>query len=181
MRRLDEVLVKIPASTVMLKTTIPSYAVIERLEYSVMPVFTRWKKEQHFVFDGSFTGNYFTIQAKLKESNNEDVFPPQSVFVNGFRLFSVETSPVFYGRVFDDGDAGSTIQGHFGVPFPFLCLLSVLVSGGIAMIISGLMKFLPEFALIMIFISVFSMPEFITERDGVIDFLKGLFYDVIRT
>ena len=130
MRRLDEMLVRIPASTVKLKTTINSHAVIERLEYSVMPVFTRWKRERHFVFDGSFEGNYFTIRARFKESNNEEVFPPYNVFVYGFRLFSIETSPVFYGRVFDDGDAGSTIEGHFGVPFPFLCLISVLAYRG---------------------------------------------------
>jgi hypothetical protein len=173
-------LVRIPASTVKLKTTINSHTVIERLEYSVMPVFTRWKRERHFVFDGSFEGNYFTIRARFKESNNEEVFPPYNVFVYGFRLFSIETSPVFYGRVFDDGDAGSTIQGHFGVPFPFLCLISVLAIGGIAAIIPGLPNLLPEFSLIAIFLSLFGIREFITERNGVVDFLKGLFYDVVR-
>jgi hypothetical protein len=177
-------LVRIPASTVKLKTTINSHAVIERLEYSVMPVFVRWKREQHFVFDGSFEGNYFTIRARLIESNNEEVFPPDSFFVTilffTFRLLTVETSPVFYGRVFDDGDAGSTIEGHFGVPAPFLCLISILVLGIVSAIIPGSMGFLPEFSMLMIFVSIFKIPEFITERNGIIDFLKGLFFDVIR-
>lgn len=171
MRRLDEVLVKIPASTVKLKTTVNSHAVIERLEYSVMPVFTRRKRERHFVFDGSFEGNYFTIRARFKESNNEEVFPPESIFVTiyifVFRLVTFETSPVFYGRVFGDGEVGSTIEGHFGVPFPFLCLSGALVLGAIAAIIPGLMKIIPDLALIALVLSISHIREFITERDGI--------------
>ncbi len=37
----------------------------------------------------------------------------------------IETSPVFYRRVFDDPQGGSAIRGHFGIPFPAANLIGL--------------------------------------------------------
>jgi hypothetical protein len=183
MNMIDKILARIPFSEVAYRTTINSYSVIERIEQGVKPFLVKWQKDQFFTFDGSYTGNYFILQGHLRNPDGEDAFPnTPTVGIAFIRIpVKIETSPTFYGRVIDDGDNGATINGHFGIPFPIFALLCVIVLLGIA-------KLYPEWSDISLFFSIFflmwsimSLNEFITERKGMIDFLNGLFYDVIKT
>lgn len=183
MNIIEKSLAKIPFNEVIIKTTIPAKAIIERIDYGVKPFFNRRQQGQFFTFDGSYEENYFKIQGHLRNPNGEDAFPNKvSIRIAFVRLpLRIETSPTFYGRVFDDENNGATIKGHFGIPFPTFALVCVLVVLLIA-------KIYPRFSEISLFFSIFlliwsvtSIIEFITERKGIIDFLKGLFHDVIKT
>lgn len=182
MNIIDKFLARIPLTEVTIWTTINSNAVMERIEYGLMPVLIKRNRGEFFTFHGSYDENYFKIQARLKNSDGEDTFPNDISVGIGFIRFpiNIETSPIFYGRVFDDGDNGSIIKGHFGLPFPTLGLLLALVLLTIQWIVP---KWSNLFAILIVFLilwSVMNMMEFITERKGILDFLKGLFYDVIQ-
>lgn len=179
----DKILVRVPFSEVTIKTTINSYSVIERIEQGLKPFLMKPQKHQFFTFEGSYEGNYFVLQGHLRNANREDAFPNTSHVRVAFIRIPVrtETSPTFYGRVFDEGENGAIIKGHFGVPFPTFALMCALALFGIA-------KYYPEWsgisialALFLIMWSVMGLVEFSTERKGLIDFLHGLFYDVIKT
>lgn len=181
MRPSEEFLAKIPLTELTIKTTIPSYSVIERIEYGIKPFLVKRQGGEFYTFEGAYYGSHFKIQSKYRKSNGEDAFP------NGFLLsiplfaawIKMETSPVFYGRVIEESK-GATIKGHFGIPFPIGALLAALIlllAGKLYPIISGYTNTLSVF---LIAASLFSLTEFITERKGTIDFMKGLFYDVIR-
>jgi len=182
MNIIDKVLVRIPFNEVTIRTTINSYSVIERIEHGLKPFFIKRQKGQFFTFEGAYEGNYFVLQGHLRNSNGDDAFPNTSYVGIAFIRIPVktETSPTFYGRVFDDGENGAIIKGHFGIPFPTFALTCVLILLGFA-------KFYPKWSDISIGLSFFliiwsvmSLIEFTTERKGIIDFLKGLFYDVIK-
>ena len=177
----DEFIAKIPVSEVTIKTSISSYAVIERLERGIMPSFIIRHRESSFSFEGSYSGNYFRLQGHFINSDGEDAFPNKtSVGIGFIRLpVRIETSPTFYGRV-RDTDNGSIIKGHFGFPFPILSLFLVLILFIFAMFYPAINGVVLGFATFLLVWSVFSLPEFITERKGIMDFLKGLFSDVIK-
>lgn len=183
MNIIEKSLAKIPFNEVTIKTSIPAKAVIERIDHGVKPFFNRRQQGQFFTFDGSYDENYFKIQGHLRNSDGEDAFPNKaSIRIAFVRLpLQMETSPTFYARVFDDEDNGATIKGHFGIPFPaftLVCVLLLLLTAKIYPRFSDISLF---FSIFMLIWSVTSILEFITERKGIIDFLKGLFYDVIKT
>lgn len=176
MNRLDETLARVPLNEVTIRTTIDSYAVIERIQHAVQPVLFIPRKGQSFTFHGSCRGNYFKLHCHYYNSDGEDAYPNWELF--GLAL---ETSPAFYGRVFDLEAGSAVIRGHFGLPLPtFLlsCALSMLLFGMLSKSCEDFAFFL---SLGLIFYSVFSMFEFYTERKGILDFLKGLFFDVTKT
>lgn len=175
MNILDEILARIPISEVTIKTTIDSYAVIERIEYWAKPGRIRRQGKQWFIFDGSYRGNYFKIQGHKTNYDGVDAFP-----TNTFTGIPIETSPAFYGRVFDDGD-GSIIRGHFGLPFPGLIALGILLLLFVGRIYPNWWNTSLGVSLLLMVWIVFSLVELIVERRGVLDFLKGLFSDVIQT
>ncbi len=182
MNLLDQVLVRIPFREVTIRTTINSYSVIERLECGIRPTFRKPSKGPFFTFEGSYHGNYFVLRGHWRNPNGEDAFPNTFYVRIAFLSIPVqiETSPKFYGRVFDDGERGAIIAGHFGIPSPAAALSCVLALLGIA-------KFYPhwsEIALGLAFLLfIWSFPrllEFFIEKEGILNFLQGLFYDVIR-
>src|SRR5512138_3089131 len=127
MNIIDEMLARIPISEVTIKTTLGSYAVIELIEARAKPGRLKRQGKQWFSFEASYRGNYFKIQAHLTNYDGEDAFPP-----NTFAIIPLETSPTFYGRVFDRGEEGAIIRGHFGFPSPgliALCILLLLLLG----------------------------------------------------
>jgi hypothetical protein len=183
MNIIDKILVRLPFSEVTIRTTINSSSVIERVEQGLKPFFIKRQKGQFFTFDGSYNGNYFVLQGHLRNSNGDDAFPNTSYLGIAFIRIPVkiETSPTFYGSVFDDGDNGAIIKGHFGVPFPIFALICVLVLLGVAKFYPEWSELLIGFSIFLIIWSIMSLIEFATERKGIINFLEGLFYDVIKT
>lgn len=183
MNIIDNFLVRIPLTEITIKTTINSYSVIERIEYGVKPFFMRQQKGQFFTFNGTYEGNYFILQGHLRNPDGEDAFPSTSYINIAFiRIpLQTETSPTFYGRVFDDDDNGAIIKGHFGIPFPTFALICVIGLLGFAKFYPKWSEYSLIFSFFLIMRSIFSLIEFVTERKGIIEFLKGLFYDVIKT
>lgn len=181
MNIINKFLARIPFTEVTIRTTINSYAVIERIEYGVKPILTKRNRGEFFTFHGSYEGNYFKIQAHLRNSDGEDAFPSNKSVGIGFIQFPVnmETSPVFYGRVFDNGGDGAIIKGHFGLPFPTLGLLFALALLATQWINQKWTDALMILSIFLILWSVMNITEFAIERKGILDFLKGLFYDVI--
>lgn len=182
MNILDETLAKFPMSEVVIKTSIGSYAVIERVEFATKPMLIKKQNNQYFTFSGTYKANYFKIQSHLRNPDGNDAFPSNSSIRIAFvRIpLNLETSPIFYGRVFDD-DQGSVLRGHFGFPFPALLSLGVMILLVIGKIYPNLSEFAFGISLVMIVWAIFSLIEFFTERKGIIDFLRGLFFDVVRT
>lgn len=182
MNILDKLIVRIHFSEVTIKTTINSHAVIERIEHGLKPFFIKRQGKQFFTFDGLYEGNYFVLQGHLRNADGGDAF--STTFYVGVAFIRIpvnaETSPKFYGRVFDDGDHGSTIKGHFGIPFPTFALICVMALLGVAKFYPNWAELSAGFSLILIIWSLASLIEFTTERKGIIDFLSGLFNDVIK-
>jgi hypothetical protein len=181
MNPLGEFLAKLPLTEVSLKTSIGSYSVMERLDAGFMPALRMRHSGSFYTFQGNHKGNYFQIQCHFCNPDGKDAFPNESwLSVGPIRIpFRIETSPNFYGRVFDDA-GGSYIQGHFGIPAPTLALIGVpfiLFLRKMVPPLDGLSFF---FMIALIFFAVFGMNEYYIERKGIIDFLKGLFGDVIR-
>ena len=177
MNPIDLVLAKVPISEITIKTTINSCAVIERIDRCILPIFRTRQNGQYFIFDGSYEGNYFFLRGHLKNCDGKDAFTSNSYV--GFAFIripvKIETSPIFYGRVFNDGENGSTIKGHFGIPFPTLTLVIVLGLFAAAKLLPKWSELIISPSLILIFLSVMHLDQFITERKGIIDLLKGLF------
>lgn len=185
MNLLDNYIAKIPLSEVTIKTTINSVAVLERIEWGTRPCYRKPFQGDYFTFHSSYYGNYFRVQSHFRKSDGKDTFPKywptiRIAFLILKLPFGVETSPVFYGRVFDDGDQGATIKGHFGIPFPILSLFCVLLLMLIAKSTPDLKELTLTIAAFLLFWSIISVIEFIVERKGIIDFLAGLFHDVYR-
>ncbi len=181
MNKIDLFFAKITISEVVLKTSINSLAVIERLEYALKPMLKKKQDGEYYIFYGSYWGNYFKIQGHQMNPDGTDAFPNEGEV--RFAIFSfpirIETSPSFYGRVFDD-EAGSIIRGHFGLPFIILSLVCFLIIYFITWLLPKLANVTLIFALFFLMWSLFSIIEFIMERKAIIDFLKGLYFDVIR-
>ena len=154
---------------------------MERVDYGVRPCLTRGQRSQYFTFEGSSEGNYFKIQGHLTNPNGTDVFPRGGYIGIAFIAIplNIETSPTFYGRAFNDGD-GAIIRGHFAIPFPMFSLLVVLLLLALDWMFPRLHDFSFIFSLFLISWSIMSLVEYLTERRGILDFLKGLFFDVIK-
>lgn len=156
MNFIDKFFARFPLNEVTIQTTINSYAVIERIEFGVQPFFAKWPKGVFFTFEGAYAGNYFVLQGHLRDPNGEDAYP-SSTFI-GFGSFGIriptETSPKFYGRVFDDGDNGSTIRGHFGFPFPIFALMCVIILLVLALVFP---KWVALFLQVAIFVFILSL------------------------
>jgi len=181
MNKLDLFFAKIPISEITIRASINSLAVIKRLEYSFKPTIMLMKNEEQYEIYGSYWGNYFKIRGHILNSDGTNVFPQGLVVGFAFLRFTikVDTSPMFYGRVFDDKD-GSTIRGHFGLPFIIFSLMCVLLILIICWFFPKLADFLGFFAIAFLFWTSYASIEFIAERKAIIDFLKGLYFDVIR-
>lgn len=183
MNAIDNILARIPVREVTIKTAIDSYAVIERLQHGVAPLpLPPRQRTFFFTFEGSYEGNFFKIQAHARNPTGEDLFPPATVRIGFLQSpFPIETSPVFYGRVFDREEGGALIQGHFGIPFPALgslCTLIILAAGK-AYPAWGTFSF--TLSLFFLVLSIETLVEFHIERKAILDFLQGLFYDAIET
>jgi len=179
---LDRILARIPFTEVTIKTSVSSFAVIERVGCGLQPALFMRQRSQFFTFEGSDQGNYFKIQGHLRNPDGQDAFPNKIYIGIAFiRIpLRIETSPTFYGRVFDDAD-GAIIRGHFAIPFPILALVIVLLLFLFGVVYPVWLKLSLWISLCLIAWSLVSLVEFITERQGILDFLKGLFADVIRT
>ncbi len=177
----DDILARIPLTEVTIKTTLPAYAVMERVDYGVRPCLMRRQRSQYFTFEGSSEGNYFKIQGHLTNPNGKDAFPRGGYIGIAFIgvPLNIETSPTFYGRVFNDGE-GAIIRGHFAVPFPMLSLLVVMLLLVLGWMFPRLHEISLGFSLFMVMWSIMSLIEYVTERKGILDFLQGLFFGVIK-
>jgi hypothetical protein len=181
MNIIDNLLARIPINEVMIKTTINSYAVIERIDRSGQPDLIIPEGHPTYTVESEFDGNYFKVRGKLFDEKGNEQFPSPTLRLFGIAiLLPIRIDPVFHGRVFDDGDRGSTIYGNFGLPFSILLLLCAL-----ALLLAGklyprLAEDFTSFTFFLVLVSVFNFPQFYSERSEVVDFLKGLFFDVIR-
>jgi hypothetical protein len=179
MHLIDQIIARIPISEVVIKTSIKSYAVIERIECGVMPAFFWRGNGRYFTFYSNYSSNYFIIQSTIREPDGKDSYPTiiyVSIGPVGFPI-KIETSPIFFGRVFDD-EQGSTIRGHFGFAIPHLLLVVALISLIMARFISSISVIANGLTGLLLLGSILSLREFIDERDCTIDFLTGLFYNV---
>jgi hypothetical protein len=181
MKLIDKFLVRIPLSEISIKTTINSYAVIERIEHTMKPTYMRPQRNQYFTFEGSYEGNYFVIQAHLKNPDGGDAFPNYgSIGVWSFQIpFRYEISPCFYGRVFDV-DGGSVLKGHFGFPLPFVLAPLIIVALFLVNAFHLESAFLTIFIIAAFPLMIFGYIQFVIEREGLTDFLAGLFFNAIR-
>ena len=181
MNAIDKILAKLPLNHVTIRTTIDSASIIERIEFGIQPTQRKRQRSEYYTFEGSYYGNYFKIQGHLMNPDGSDAFPKGGPYVSvgfvGIPL-NIETSPTFYGRVFDK-EEGSIISGHFALPFPILSLLLVIILliGGLIFPVIQIVTH--TLVLILLLWSVSSLIEFYTERKAIIDFLKGLLFDVI--
>jgi hypothetical protein len=181
MHIIDKIIARIPISEVVIRTSIKSYAVIERIECGIQPSFFRDHFERYFTFHQDWSSNYFIIQSTIHEPDGSDAYP-MIIYVSigpvGFPI-KIEASPIFYGRVFDD-EQGSTIRGHFGFAFPHLLVSLAILSLIIGRLIPIISETTNGLSILLISGSVFALRGFIDERDCTIDFLTGLFYNVPR-
>lgn len=180
MNAIDNFVARIPFSEVTIRTSLNSYEVIERIERGVAPAFNKKNGGEFYTFEGGYDGNYFVIQTHRRKETGEDAYPDDFYVTLLFFRFKVkaEASPIFYGRVFDDEQTGSTIKGHFGLPFPTFCLLIALIMMGFIIRFPQYRDGLAIIPMVSVLISLWTLNEFIDERKGILDFLKGLFYDV---
>ncbi len=181
MKIIDDMLARIPLKEVELKTSLPSPQVIERLKVGLMPVLIKRNREEYFTFEGSYNGFYMKIRCHLHDREGKHEFQ-QTGFIS--MLFFVlpirlDTSPTFYGWITDD-EKGSIIRGHFGLPYPIVTLLIAMAAIWITMSFPILEKLTFIVVFFSLFMSITSIIGFIVERKAIIDFLKGLFFDVIR-
>jgi len=180
MNSIDKFLAKIPLNDVTIRTDIDSVSVIERIDFGVRPVHRSRQRSHYYSFEGSYYGNYFRIQGHLMNPDGSDVFPEGVLYLSvgfiGFP-FGIESSPTFYGRVFDDGE-GSIIRGHFALPFPILSLLVVLLLLFIGSVIPFFQFYAHSLSIFLVVWSITSWIEFFIERKAILDFLKGLLFDV---
>ena len=104
-----------------------------------------------------------------------------NLLVFSFKIpYRFETSPIFYASVFDD-EAGSVIKGHFGLPLPFIYLISAIVLLLGAKILSGAVQsYLFVLAIGLTIVGVSRLREFFTEREGTLEFIRKVFDDVSR-
>lgn len=185
MNSVEQILVKIPITEITIKTTIHSQAVIQRIEHGVKPTFHKLQRGawDYFTFRGSAKGNFFVVKADLKDREGNDVFKNKvGIGVLFVRMWiNLNTTPVFYGRVFDTPDGGSLIQGHFGMPLPTMGLVCILVLALIGRIYPSWSNPILVIGLFLLLASVVSLMEFAVERKGLLDFLRGLFDDVLET
>jgi len=181
MNSVEKYLAKLPYNEITIRTTINSLSVIERIEFGVLPVERKRQRTQYYSFEGSYHGNYFKIQGHLINPDGSDVFPKAGYISIGFIGFplGIESSPAFYGKVFDS-EEGSIINGHFAIPFSFILLLVVLLVIYLGRVFPGFYSFSTILSMFLLLWSFSSLFEYFIERKAIIDFLKGLLFDVIK-
>jgi hypothetical protein len=186
MNILDLILARINANAVKVKTTVDSYAVIERIEKYLGKGRKIRDGDSFYTYEGTYKGNYFKIQCHLLDAFGNDKFPAEKWITVDLPFYSFqipyrfETSPVFYANVFDD-ESGSVIRGHFGIPLPFLYLIAAIVMLLGALWLGGTIRsYLFVLGIGLTIIGTRHLREFFTEREGTLIFIQNIFKDVIR-
>jgi hypothetical protein len=181
MNIIDKLYTRIIIPVVIIKTSIDSYTVIERIENAVESIKIEPQVSDYFSYRAEYDGNYFSIQSRLHKPDGSDEFPTRKyISIGPFHIpVYVESSPTFYASVFDD-EKGSVIWGHFG--FPIHVLLAVLAIGFIflGVVYPFWSKATSLMFALLIIASIRSLYQSILERKGIKEFLKKLLADVIR-
>jgi hypothetical protein len=186
MNLLDLLLTRIDTNAVVARTTIDSYAAIERIE-KWLGSNRKYRKEGYFyTYEGSYKGNYFKIRCHMCSAEGIDAFPAdQAITINlpfySFRIpYRFETSPVFYANVFDDED-GSVIRGHFGIPIPFIYLINAIMVLIVAKFLGGVLRsYFFVLGIGLTILGIRNLREFFTEREATLELIQKLFKDVLR-
>ncbi|MBL8098459.1 MAG: hypothetical protein JNK81_04720 [Anaerolineales bacterium] len=181
MNLFDEIITHLPINEVRIKTNLTSESIMERIERGLKPAQVDWQESKFFTFHGSYKDNNFKIHVNSINSDGSDVFPNRTTIGIGFILIplTMDTSPVFYGKVIKD-ETGAVIKGHFGIPFPIMALLGVFPLVLFAKLFSRFQEALLVVSLFLVIWSISRLIEFVSERKAILDFLKGLFFDVIK-
>ena len=186
MNHVDHFLARIRTNGVVIKTTLDSYSVIEKIEDGLRSNRKIRRRGSLYSYEGSYEGNYFKIQCHYHNQDGTDAFTADRAITINLPFYSFEipyrfeTSPVFYANVFDD-EAGAVIRGHFGIPLPFIYLIIAIVLLLGARSLSGTIRaYLLVLAIGLIIGGLNKLREFFTEQDGILEFLHHQFKDDIR-
>ncbi len=181
-RLVDELISWIPLRDIELPTSLHSTHVYERVAFGTRPGYVRLMHGRYYTFEGGYNGSFIKIRSRLHEPSGKQTFSNAISFLFFYIGIPIQISscPALYCRVTDD-EHGSVIKGHFGLPYTMVMMI-------IACALACLMIYFPKskdslllMVLFALIDSINSLNQYIIERTAVIDFLKGLFYDVIRT
>jgi|WetSurMetagenome_2_1015567.scaffolds.fasta_scaffold354437_2 hypothetical protein len=182
MNTIADFLTRIPITSLSIKTSIKTYAVLERIKNAIDQQETMDKQEKGYFYVVDIEDNYFLLQTAYVKKYESNVLIPENriSFGNAYNLLSMDPVPIFFGKVLDSeyGD-GAIINGHFGIPAPIYLALAVpvliLLTFGFPNVVSCSLPL----AGLFLFRSLISVYQFINERKGIKTYLNELFKDVI--